>query len=249
MIRAIRRAFDILEFLARHPDAPRTITEIAEGAGIPVATCGRILETLVACDYVEQLPRRGGFALGPMAFALASRGPYRRDLVRVAETEMDRFARRVNETVVLVALHRGKRFELCSVEGDRGVQVRNDAPQHERIYETATGRALLAWLSPEECALAVERNGPPGKAWPEASTKGGMERELERIRDAGQVTVDGEEHIVYAAQPVFEGDRAVAAVGVYLPRHRFADAHKTEVLEGLDELAKAITERLTNRFN
>ena len=219
MIRAIRRGFDILEFLAASPETPRTVAEIAANVAVPVATCGRIMQTLAACDYAEKLPRKGGFVLGPMAYALASRGPHRKDLARLAEPEMRHLAARIDETFVLVTLHRGKRYELCKVEGDRSVQVRDDAPQLDRLYETATGRALLAWLAPEELALAVKRNGMPGKAWPEASTKRKMARELQRIRDEERVTVLAEGSIVYIAQPVFEGDAVIAAVGVYLPEH------------------------------
>jgi len=247
MIRSVRRTFDILEFLAAIPETPRTVAEIAANVAVPVATCGRILQTLVACDYAEQLPRKGGFVLGPMAYALASRGPYRKDLARLAEPETRRLASRIDETLVLVTLHRGKRYELCKVEGDRSVQVRDDAPQLDRLYETATGRALLAWLDPEDLALAVKRNGMPGKAWPEANTKRKMARELERIRAAGRVTVLAEGNIVYVAQPVFEGDAAVAAVGVYLPEHRFAGSHKKEIVNGLDELAKTLAGKLANR--
>jgi len=247
MIRSVRRAFDVLEFLAASPETPRTIAEIAENVAVPVATCGRILQTLAARDYAEQLPRKGGFVLGPMSYALASRGPYRKDLARLAEPEMRRLAARIRETLVLVTLHRGRRHELCKVGGDRSVQVRDDAPQLDRLYETATGRALLAWLDREDLALVVRRNGMPGKAWSEANTKRGMARELERIREQGRVTVSAEGNIIYVAQPVFEGDAAIAAVGVYLPEHRYAGAHKKEILKGLGELAKTLARKLTNR--
>ena len=247
MIRSVRRTFDILEFLGTSPETPRTIMEISQEVAIPVATCGRILQTLVACDYAEQLPRKGGFVLGPMAYALARRGPYRKDLARLAETEIQRLAGRIKETLVLVTLHRGKRYELCKVQGDRSVQVRDDAPQLDRLYETATGRTLMAWLDPEDLALVVKRNGMPGKAWPEANTKRKMTRELERIRDAGRVTVLAEGNIVYVAQPVFEGNTALAAIGVYLPEHRYAAAHKKEIMKGLDELAKTLADKLANR--
>jgi len=246
MIRAIRRAFDIIEFLGQNPDTPKSIAEIAENVGLPVATCGRILQTLVASDYVEQLARKRGFVLGPMAYLLASRGPYRRDLVRVAEPEMRNLANRVRETVLLVALHRGKRFELCKVEGGRAVQVCHDMAQHERIYETATGRGLLAWLDPKEVERAIERNGMPGKGWPEANTKARMARELQRIRREGRVILSAEEHIVYVAYPVYERDRVVAAAGIYLPDHRFVGSDRTEILEGLDDLARSIGKQLSH---
>jgi len=107
-------------------------------------------------------------------------------------------------------------------------------------YGTPTGRLLLAHATPDEVELFVAENGLPGAAWPKAPDRGRLERALAAIRQhRGSVVVAGPE-IAAAACPVFEGGRAAAALGVYLPAFRFRGPTRTQVMDGLKAAADRI---------
>ncbi|NLC56499.1 MAG: helix-turn-helix domain-containing protein [Armatimonadetes bacterium] len=244
-IQAIRRALDVLEILAREPDVPQPLGEIAAQAELNAATCARILQTLVAAGYVEQVAPRKGYLLGPMAYALGARGPYRKDLVRAAEPLLTALAQAVQETVLLAALRRGRRVLLCQVEGDQTVQVRSDRLQCYDPYQSATGRLLLAYLPEEELEEFLRQQGLPGAAWPEANTEADLREALARIAEAGHLIRVTEAHVVGIAYPVWSRNTVVAALGLYLPEHRFAGAHRERILSAMADTADTLSARVS----
>ncbi len=247
MIQSVDRAFRILECIASEPERPHSLSEIAGSVDLHPATCRNLLKTMVELDYVAQEARAQGYTLGPSAYLLAAHGPFRKDLVGPAEPLMADLAARIGETVILVTLHRGRRYTLAQVEGGRAFQVRRDLMTDQAVYRTATGRLLMAHMPEDELEAFIAANGRPGDEWPEARTRGDMARTLERIREAGVATSELHAEIVGIACPVREGGRVVAALGVYLPTFRFRDEHEREVMTGLKETADALSERLASR--
>ena len=244
MIQVIQRTFDILEFLAQAPDQPRPLGEIAGTLSLNPGTCANILKTMVARGYVNQVAPKKGYTLGPAAYALVRNGPYRRDLVQAAELPMTRLARDLGETVLIAALHRHRRLTLCQVEGDKDLQVRSDVTTTEDIYSLATGRLLLAYLSGDELETFILRHGLPRKSWPSAQTREDLEAGLREIRTEGEI-VTGSGEVVAVARPLREGEKVVAALGLFLPRFRFRGDHRKKILAGMKATAAEITQRLS----
>ena len=247
MIQVLHKAFDILESLAADADRPRGLGQIAGELGLNQATCANILKTLVRRGYAEQVAPKKGYLLGPMSYSLAGSRPYRRDLLKAAEPLMAELAKEVRETVLLVALHQGKRFILCEARGDQDLQVRSDIISSDDVYETATGRLLLAHLSPEKLRTFVTMRGLPGAVWPEARRRTGLTRALEGIREHGKVVDVSKAQVAAAAFPIRDGETIVAALGLYLPRFRFKGAHRKRVLAGLEDTATRINRQLSER--
>ncbi len=246
MVQVIERALEILEYIAREPETPRGLGEIAGQVELNAATCARILQTLVARGYVDQIAPKKGYRLGPMAYLLGARGPFRKDLVMLAEPLMLELARATRETVLLAALHQGRRILLAEVAGDQVVQIRGDQVQVFDPYRTATGRLLLAYLPAEARNAFVAANGLPEMRWPEAASPAGLEREMDTIRREGRV-VRSDGHVAGVALPLREGDTVPAALGMYLPAHRFEGEHRERILAGMAATAAAITRRVAER--
>ena len=245
MIQVLNRAFDIVELIAREPERLHPLGEIASALDINPGTCANILKTLVARRYVEQEVPRAGYTLGPMAHALAPRGSYRRRLVRAAEPLMKKLAADSRETVVLAAMSNLRRFVLCEVEGNRELQVRSDILRSGSSYEVPTGRVLLAHLSPGELDMFVQAEGLPGKGWPAARTRKALRDELSRIREAGVAVGGASSQVAAFAFPVREDGQVCAALGAFLPKLRFAGAHRRKVLRLTEEAARAIEKELS----
>ena len=245
MIRVLHKAFDILEFLVAEADRPRGLGEISGDLGLNAGTCANILKTMVRRGYVEQVAPKKGYLLGPMAYHLAGRRPYRRDLLKAAEPAIADLAKDVHETVLLVTLCQCRRFILCEARGDQDVQVRSDIIASDDVYETPTGRLLLAHLAAEQLKAFVTTRGLPGAVWPEARSRSGLKRALEGIREAGRVVDVSKPQVAAAAFPIRDEEAIVAALGLYLPRFRFKGTHRKRVLAGLQGTAKRISRRVS----
>ena len=245
MIRVLHNACDVLELLAARPEQPAGLGEIAGKLGLNASTCANILKTLIARGLVEQVGPRKGYRLGGTVYFLARGGPYRRDLVEIARPLVAGLSAELGEMALLATLQHGKRFILCIVNPARAVQVRDDVPYLNDVYETATGRLLLAHETPGEVDAYVAEHGPPGPAWPGAETPGALRTGLARIRDEGECVVTDGPEVAQAAFPVFEDGRVIAAIGVGVPLLRFDDEHRGRILVAGRAAAERLGDELT----
>ena len=246
MIKVLHKVFDILEFLAETPERPRALTEIAGRLGQHPATCANILKTMVSRHYVEQIAPKKGYLLGPVLFQISRQAPYRKDLIAAAEPLMAELAKTINETVILVTLRLGRRFILSQINGQQQIQVGPRALIEDRIYETATGRLLLAYLPEHELEKLVTEHGLPGNQWPEAGNPAAFKKALADIRKTGRVYHAPNDEVVGLAFPVCNHRNEVtAALGLFLPRFRFKGAHKTAIMKEMSATAAAISEHLS----
>ncbi len=246
MIEAVVKALDIMEFLAEEPERSHALSEIAGHLKLNQATCSHTLKTLVERAYVEQMGAKKGYRLGPMIYSMTRRGPYRKDLVSAAEPLMRQLAREIHETVLLAILSRTRRFTLCQIDGTHDVQVRSDVAMAGNAYDTATGRLLLANLKEKELADFIRANGLPGSRWPGARTKRALRKELVRIRDERSVMNVTDRQVVGLGEPICEGDRVVAALGLFLPEYRFVGKHKDKLLKGMRKTAQEINKVISS---
>lgn len=242
MIKVLHKAFNILEFLAETPERPRVLREISGRLGQHPATCANILKTMVGRHYVEQIAPKKGYLLGPALFQISRQAPYRKDLLAAAEPLMAELAKSVNETVLLVTLRLGRRFILSQINGQQPIQVGPQALVQDKLYKTATGRLLLAYLPEQELNNIVKEQGMPGSEWPEAGNPKALRKALTDIRKTSRVYHAPNDELVGLAFPVRnQQGEVIAALGLFLPRFRFKGAHRQKVLSGLRQTATAIS--------
>lgn len=256
MIRVLHRAFDMLELLAADPTSLKKLNKIAPRLHIHPATCANILKTMVNRNYVDQVAPRTGYTLGPMIYHLARGGAYRGDLTSAAEPLMAALAKKVNETVLLVTLRGGKRFTVAQIDGKQTVQIDRNLFFQDTIYQTATGRLLLAHLSERNMEALIAGQGLPGSRWPEAGSLSRLKSELAKIRRRAWVCHQTDNGVVGIACPVSKdgksragSDKVVAALGLFLPAFRFKGAHKSAIMKGISATVAAISTRLSSSEN
>ena len=178
---------------------------------------------------------------------------YRGDLISVAEPLMADLVKRVNETVLIVILRGQERFIILQIDGNQNIQVGRDLFQQDNIYQTATGRLLLAHSDKKDLNDFIAENGLPGSVWPEASSQSKLESALETIRRQGWVSYKTAGDVTGIAYPIYEKDKSrlerekvIAALGLFLPAFRFKGAHKTAIMKGMSATSSAISERLSD---
>jgi len=246
MIQVINKAFDMLEYLAKDPRRRIKLNEISGHFKINPGTCANILKTLVQRGFVDQEKVRGGYLLGPMIYYLSRSSAYRADLVAAAEPVMADVVKKVNESVLLAILRGNKRFVVLQMDGKQSVQVNHDMFFQENIYQTATGRLLLAYLSEQEQDALIAEKGLPGFSWPEASSLKKIKIELNAIRRRGWVIHQPFAELIAIACPISENGKVVASLGLFLPAFRFKGAHKTEIMRVMSASSVAISARMRN---
>lgn len=247
MILAVQKALAALEVLSAYTEVPISLSEIAAQLGLQASNCARILQTLVETGYAEQVGRKKGYILGPVAYALARHGPYRKDLVIAAEPFLTGLATDLRETVSLAILRHGRRVLLSESDGGQEVQARSAPGQNYDPYLTAGGRLLLAHLPETELAAFLAHAGLPAKgSWPEVTGEGVLRRCLADIRAAGLAMRERPE-VVGIAVPVLDGVGSCSALGVFLPTYRFVDPHRQAVLDLTRRTAQALSEHLQTK--
>ena len=241
MIQVIRRAFSILEYVAKHKDRACSLTEIAASLELNQPTCANILKTLVDANYLEHMGRKKGYRLGPMVYQLTGDLSYNQNLLQMAIPEMERLTEKLNESCLLGIIRNQKRFILHTVNSDQDLQVRSKSERD--IYETASGRMLLAYLPEKERDLLIATIGlPKPETWKEIKTRKQLDAAFQKIRENRLVVTHSPSHIVGLAVPIEINNQVVASLSVFLPESRYNRKGNAKVVT--DELIAA-----SNRIN
>nr|WP_293842327.1 IclR family transcriptional regulator [uncultured Arsenicibacter sp.] len=244
MVLVIVKALDILELVAQDPGRAHSLTEIADTLQMNQATCVNILKTLVDKNYLEHLGRKKGYRLGPMAYNLTNNLSYNQDLILSAKDIMEDLSRRLNETSILGIIRNQKRFIIHLVNSDQDLQVRSRTERN--IYETATGRLLLAYMSAKERESLIHSVGyPSADVWPEATTPADLETALDLIRINGLAMTRSKTHVIGLAVPVSRHEQVIAGLSIFLPEIRFSQSVSSLIETELRAAARLISRRLS----
>jgi IclR family KDG regulon transcriptional repressor len=243
VIQVIQRALDILEFVSSKGNEPVQLSKIAEQAGLSQPTTANIVKALVHKNYLEQVGRKVGYRLGIAAYQLTSNPTYDQDLLQAAKEPLKELTGQLNETSLLAVLRNNKRVIIHLEECNQMLQVRTVMVAD--VYATSTGRLLMAYLSAKELDNLLKADGlPVKKIWPGAETREGLERELKKIRQQEFVQITSVHHTVGFAVPVYQGEKVIAGLSVFVPESRYAESNKTKMFKAIQKAAKKISEQL-----
>lgn len=136
---AVQNALAVLEVVA-HAGAGVTAKEVGELAHLPAATTYRLLNLLVAEEYLVRMPDLRGFALGRKVAGLTGGVPEPR-LSRAAREELARLRGSLRVGVHLVVF--GPTALRCA-DVDPELPLRDPALLERHLHAGAAGRLLLA---------------------------------------------------------------------------------------------------------
>ncbi|CAG9181197.1 Transcriptional regulator KdgR [Cupriavidus laharis] len=146
---ALDKGLDILELLAEHPDG-LTRAEIVKALGRGPSEIYRMLERLVARQYVIRSAGGDRHALSLKLFAMAHRHPPVNRLVTQALPVMDLYARQAEQSCHLGMYDRGNVLIVAQVPGPSawGLSIRLGA--RVGLLDTGSGHVLLACQADEQ---------------------------------------------------------------------------------------------------
>lgn len=245
MIQVIHRAFDIVEYVARDPETPKLLGEIASALNLKPGTCANIVKTLVGRGYLEKLDSQKGYLLGKQFFSLSGNTGYKKDLIEAADAEMKLIRDELNENCLLAVLMGDDRVVIHRKEGDRPVQAHT--PDAKKAYDSSTGRLLIAMLDTGELQKFIARFGlPPGPTWHNANSQRKFYQQLEKIRKDGYALIEDSVQVAGLAAPVYKNNRVVASISIYIPSFRFNKQVKSKMISLGKRAAKKISANLTS---
>lgn len=145
---ALDKGLDILELLATEPSG-LTRAEIVRAMDKGPSEIYRMLERLVARDYVVRSPEGDRYALSMKLFLLGTIHPPLRRLRMYAQPLMDDFAEKTLQSVHLAALDRASAVVIAQASGPADWEFRLRIGSQLSLLTTGSGETLLAFQEEE----------------------------------------------------------------------------------------------------
>lgn len=244
-IRAIDRAFDIIELLAGQQE-PMTLTEIARGSGMSKTTAFRMLGTLCGRHYVEK-GRDGSYSIGPKLVETASCHINGLELQTESRPILAELRRRLNLTVHLGILDGSEVVYIEKMDIYPTTRLYTQVGYRSPAYCSSMGKCLLSCLSGTELERALTACSFNRFTPHTISGYQAFKKHLKKVREQGWAMDDQEyllEHRCVGA-PVFDyrGD-AIASVSASGTTAELTDEALPGVIEVVKEAARQLSQRM-----
>lgn len=165
MIASVHKAMQILRVLSDGAGRPMPLSALTQQTGLPKPTCAHLVRTLMQDGYVEQVSRSAGYVLGPETYCLTRFGRYDNEWVALCRPVLRWLHRQTGEAIVLAVIRSEKKFIIDLIDPTQHILPNSADIRPDDIYRTATGRAILANLRPDEVSAIYARFGAPGAQW------------------------------------------------------------------------------------
>ncbi|MBD9392228.1 MULTISPECIES: IclR family transcriptional regulator [Acidovorax] len=237
---ALDKGLDILELLAEQPHG-LTRAEIVKAMGRGPSEIYRMLERLVARDYVTRSQQGDRYALSLKLFVLGHRHPPIERLVAQALPAMEAFATAAEQSCHLGIYNRGNITVVAQVNGpgNWGLSIRLGV--RVSLIDTGSGHVVLAFQSEQRrTEMLAEHDALEGEVpMPEAE----LQAILDHIRTLGHWQGDSQQAygVTDISMPIL-GPQGHALAVLTCPFIRRIDRHVGSDLDTARELlARAAT--------
>lgn len=240
---AVTRSAALLELLA-DSRAPLTLTDLATGLGLAKSSTANLCLALEGAGMVERVPAgyRLGMRLAHFGAAFVSQFNQVREFYAVCE----RSELLADELVALAILDGADALYLARYEGSNTGRFGTPIGSRLPAALTATGRALLMMLPPEDLRPLLDSMAPVTPAGAAVSlTADDLSALVATARDRGWA-LDSQESlpgVVGIAVPLkgWAPSDPVFALGVALPAASASDERIETAVEALQAAAAALT--------
>jgi len=190
MIQSVNRALDIMSVVSDNQGLPMTISEIASKTGLNQSTCCHIVETLVERGFLDQVSRSSGYILGIYSYTLTRYKSFHSDLIFIATPIIKWLQNKTGYTSLLANMVDGEKFVLTYAESpENSLKYKGDLYKGT-LYDSATGRAMLATMRLSELKNVVEKSGlPTEEEWKDTNTFDKLVKRLKRLSEEKVIKV------------------------------------------------------------
>jgi len=223
MIQSVERALSLLEYIAGHPEARFSLSELTGHMGMDKSSVFRILATLIKHGLVRQEDNRKTYQLGYGIYTLAAA---LHDQIKLTETispYLKQLAMLTKENAHLAVRSGLQAVFIDRERASKTISANTNIGDTEELYCTAVGKCLICDMNRE--ALDRLFSGVDLIKYTDRTIVDLdiLSNELQSTMERGYAIDDGEYEasVVCLASPVydFEG-KVVASVGISGPRER-----------------------------
>jgi len=240
---ALDKGLDILELLAQQPQG-LTRAEIVKEMDRSANEIYRMLERLVARQYVTRSLSGDRYALSLKLFALANIHPPLNRLINQALPVMDAFARQAEQSCHLGVYDRGNVLITSQINSPRGWSFSLHRGARVGLMDTASGHVLLAFSDADNAArMRAEHTAVDGEV---PITEARLQATLTGIRKAGYLERDSQQSygVVDISFPILGPDHQALAA-LTCPYIRRIDTHVGPDLQAARELLRKAAQTLS----
>lgn len=237
-IRAVERALDVLQcFTSQTPEL--TMSKISELIGINKSTVHRLLSTLEGKRFVERDPSTGVYRPGLRLLQMASLAMEQNSLRRLAAPFLQDLCNQYRENVNLALLDGADVIYVDIIEGSQRVKLAAVPGQRLPAFCTASGKAILAFLSEDHVKHVLE-GGMPGYTQATITSPEEFLENVQEIRGRGFAISEQEfeDGINAIAAPIC--NQPIASISIAGPAYRLTRERMFEIGPNLLATAKKI---------
>lgn len=243
-VQSVARALTLLEIIA-DLGGEASLTDIAGKAGLNVSTCHHLLSTLVSKGYAARVPNRRSYALGARVLYLSQVCLRQVDLPRRATPFIERINVSTGETIHLAVLQGSSVIKIFKRDARHAIRVDSASlGRSDAAHATATGKAILAWLSQEDLNQVVAEHGMKRFTDKTITELPALMDELSLVRRDGY-SIDREEFIsgviCVAAAIRDHAGTVLGAIGASTPAMRASEQHLVLVRNEVMSAARALS--------
>lgn len=248
--KTIETCLDMIEFMVSS-NQELGIRELARNLSLSKSTVYRYMQTLEKRKIVELNPENNKYKIGTRLYFLASMTLDKVDLRSIALPYMKEVVHLTNETVYLYLRDNDYLTYVEKVECTHGIKHIVEIGKAYYLPQAASGKAILAFLSPGEVDLILSRPIPP--ATPDTVTDPEvLKKSLEEVRRQGYAFSLGERVAGAAAiaSPIFNKEkRVIGGINITIPKNRFDIVRLGEFARLAKGCARQISLKMGYIFN
>ena len=238
-VRAIDRAFEILEVIAMHADGIG-VNALARQVELPKSTTSRILITLEKWQAVQRT-EENVFVIGQGLGRLAEKRSDEEQLRVLALPYLKQLVDATGEAAALCVRREHEVLYLENVQSSQAVRVRNWQGECLPMHVVSAGKVILAF---EEDAVreSILEYALEGYTPNTIEDKTILREELAWILDRGYASgnEEFEDDVSGYAVPIIVSEKLVGALNVYGPKFRLSNKKET-ILKELNEAKQHLT--------
>lgn len=245
IVQTLDRAISVIDLFIRER-RPLGVTEIAAELRIHNSIAHRLMATMEYRGLLEKTADSGKYYVGAMAFEFGAIYMNNR-FVTEGKRLLPELAEKVGGSAHMAVLNKGMVLYLVNQEAPQSLLLNAPVGVRNPVNITALGKALVAWMEPEQVAELLKTHGLAVRTQHSIRTAEAFLAQLDEVREKGY-SVDNEELVVgfrCVAAPVRDHTKeVVAAISAGGTTKMITMENLEQVADWVKSYAAAISERL-----
>lgn len=243
---SVERTLSVLEAVAERSSGMSN-ADISRRLKIPKSSASYILRALVKNGYLRRDKESARYHLGLKVVGLSHRALAGLDIREIADPILRQLVDTSQLTAHLAVLDNEEAVYIAKIDSPGFVKMNTWVGRRMQLNSTSVGKALIAYLPPEEVLQMLQRSGLNKRTPQTITVASRLMRDLERVRELGYA-IDDEENspgVRCVAAPVFNSEGGIeAALGLSGTTYQFERTSIPKVAELVKSAARKISHGL-----